>query len=511
WSYKCGNPDHGYGETHRAIRGDRELNKRVYTMMKQFGRPLWKFDHASNFVCSVTSPFSDLFTTGEEMRGNWPKDKQLHAERPYLVKSNYFHTMRLDYFRACGATGRQWGVTPCLLTQMTDGSPGYTEALYAILIPHDAIPVWEALMRDIRYMRRVQRTMEEFGIGVEDVEFLPYWHEETPAKVEFTPDAGGAIRPFQVEYEVPEVNRLRPEEAVGASVYAREGKRSLVVVFNYTQDAGVARVRIEPEALGLRPERALATDAFTRFSWVRADRPIDLTVKSLDYRLIWVEEEGTIGAPAVEIAEAFPPYREESLLAGYRPDAPLKEQADVEIAGDLRKEPWADGGASYTGPQRTELAQTFTITRPVKVNRIEVYLRDSEGAFAIRKPVKLSIVKVDASGLPSEDVAVGEKGFAPIEADSRSWRYAHFETRGSAHLGPGRYALVFRKAPEAPEENFHTRFVSVPSAKVSGEYIASREMPGAGGEAFRWRKEADHVLCFGVYGYEEQEAQSSAR
>ncbi|MFH0965995.1 MAG: glycoside hydrolase domain-containing protein, partial [Planctomycetota bacterium] len=47
WSYKCGNPDHGYGETHRAIRGDRELNKRVYTMMKQFGRPLWKFDHAS--------------------------------------------------------------------------------------------------------------------------------------------------------------------------------------------------------------------------------------------------------------------------------------------------------------------------------------------------------------------------------------------------------------------------------------------------------------------------------
>jgi len=227
-------------------------------MMKGFGRPLWKFDHASNLICSVTSPFSDLFTTGEEMGRHPPSGK--HPD--HKIHSNYFHNMRLDYFKTCGATGRQWGVAPCLITAMTSSSPGYMEALYAILVPHDAIPIWEAFMRDVRYMRRLQRTVAEFGIGSDDVEFLPYWHDTTPAKVTFTPDGGGPIRPFQVNYEIPEENKLLPEEAIGASVYRRKGKRSLVAVFNYTRDDGVAKVKIDLDKLGLSGERVLATDAF---------------------------------------------------------------------------------------------------------------------------------------------------------------------------------------------------------------------------------------------------------
>jgi len=497
WSYLCGNPDHGYGETHRSIRGDRELNKRLYTMMKELDRPMWKFDHASNFICSVTSPFSDLFTTGEEMLSD-PGGKN----PDHKVISNYFHNMRMDYFKACGATGRQWGVAPCLLTQMRDGSPGYTEALYAILVPHDAIPTWEAYMRDIRYQRRVQRTVEEFGIGEDDVEFLPYWHDTTPAKVTFTPEGGGPIQPFQVNYEIPEENKLLPEEAIGASVYRRSGKRSLVAVFNYTEKDGVAKVNIDLDKLGLSGERVLAADAFSRLVWTRAAAELDVPVKSLDYRMIWVEALDADDYRRARIIDTFPPYPEEKMLAGYRPADPSAERVGMEIAGDIRKDPWRDGDASFRGPQRTELAQTFTIERPCTIHRLEVYLNDSEGAFAIRKPISVSVARLGQDGLPAGDEVVSADGFAPIYADSRTWRYRHFELKRSVKLDPGRYALVFTKPPEDPSERFHTRFPAVKAENLPAEYVATRETPARDDKVPQWKKDATRVICFGVYGFE---------
>ena len=499
WSYRCGNPDHGYSETHRTFRGDRELNKRLYTMMKGFGRPLWKFDHASNLICSLTSPFSDLFTTGEEM-GRHPPDGK-HPD--HKIYSNYFHNMRLGYFKACGATGRQWGVAPCFITAMTSDSPGYTEALYAILVPHDAIPTWAMFRRDVRYMRRLQRTVAEFGIGSDDVEFLPYWHDTTPAKVTFSPDGGGPIRPFQVNYEIPEENKLLPEEAVGASVYRRKGKRSLVAVFNYTRDDGVAKVKIDLDKLGLSGERVLATDAFTRLSWVRVSGEIQLPVKSLNYRMIWVEDLQEYDYERATIVDAFPPYPEEAMLAGHRPGDPRAESVGMEVAGDIRKDPWRDGDSSYTGPQRTELAQTFTIEKPCTAHRIEVFLNDSEGAFAIRKTVRLRIVKLSEDGLPTEDEVVGADGFAATEADSRYWRYRYFEFLRSVKFDPGRYAIVFSKPAEGPAEFFHARFPAVKADELPGEYLATREHPARDGSGFRWTKASDRVVCFGVYGREQ--------
>jgi len=499
WSFTCANPNHGPGEAHRAIRGDRELNKRIYTMMKRFGRPLWKVDHASNQICSVTSPFSDIFTTGEEMMAYPPGGK--HPD--YKVRSNYFHNMRLDYFKACGATGRQWGVAPMFLIQMTSSSPGYTEALYSILLAHDAIPVWEAWMKDIRYMRCVQRTLEVFGIGADDVEFLPYWHEDTPAKVKLRPKGGGPLRPFQVKYEVREESRLRPEEAFGASIYRRRrGKRSLIVVFNYTEDDCIAELKIDPDALGLKGERVLATDAFTRFSWVRADRELVFPVKSLNYRLVWVEELELYDYDRARIVDEFPAYPRETMLAGYRPSRPELKCKGFEVVGDLRRNPWSEGAGSYTGPQRSELAETFTLKKRAKVHRVEVRMRDSKGVYALRKPVRLSIVAVGADGLPGEKTPARRKDFAPIWVDSRNWRYAHYELLRPVELEAGKYALVFSKPPEAPEEFFHAQMPSLDSAKLPGEYVIVRESPPRRTEGYGWQKVPGRVIAFGVYGYE---------
>lgn len=493
WNSRCGNSNHGPGESHRSIRADRALNRRIYTVMKtQFNRQVLRWDHASSLVCSVSSPFSDFFLTGEEMRRYPPEGK--HPD--YKVRANYFHNMRLDYFRACGATGRQWGVAPMFLIQMTDGGPGQMDALYSILLAHDAIPISEALAKDIRYIRRVQRTVAEFGIGADDLEFMPYWHENTPAKVTFTPNGGGPIRPFQVKYEIPDESRLRPEEAIGVSIYTRPGKRSLVVVFNYTEDDGIAKVHIDTSALGLRGERVLATDAFTRLSWVRAGGELVMPVKSLSYRPIWVEALDEVDYKRAKIIETFPPYPKESLLAGYRPVYPNKERMDVEVVGDIQTKP-------FTGdsPIRTELAQTFSIKTPSKLHRVEVYHRDTTGAFAIRQPVRVAIVKLGADGLPTDEAIVSADHFAPTWVDARLWRYSHFELKRSVMIAPGRYALVISKPAEAPEEFFHTRFPSVPSKKLPGENIFTRKIPTRLGKALNWKKDTNKVICFGVYGF----------
>jgi hypothetical protein len=499
WYSRCGNTSHGPGETHRSIRADRDLNMRLYTIMKtQFDRPLLKWDHASGLVCSLTSPFSDLFLTGEEMRRYPPEGK--HPD--HKVRGNYFHNMRLDYFKACGATGRQWGVAPMFLTQMTESGPGNTDALYSILLAHDAIPISEALWRDVSTMRRVQRTLEEFGIGADDVEFLPYWHDGTPAKVSFTPQGGGDLRPIQVEYEVPDESRLRPEESVGASIYCRQGKRSLIAVFNYTQDDGVADLKIDLDTLGLGGERVLVADAFSRLAWTQVRGILAVPVKSLSFRLLWLESLDAIEYGKARIIDSFPPYPQEKMVAGYKPGNPFGERTGMEIAGDIRKSPWRNTDAPFTGAQRTELAQVFSIDKPCTVHRIDVYLKDSDGAFALRKPIQVRLVKVADDSVPTQDQIISTDQFAPIEADARTWRYQHFELLRSVKLDAGKYALVFTKPAEDLSEFFHTQFVAVSAKKLPGACVAHRQTPAWDKQGMTWKKDPDKVLCFGVYGYD---------
>jgi len=236
---------------------------------------------------------------------------------------------------------------------------------------------------------------------------------------------------------------------------------------------------------------------------VRASGEIELPVKGLNYRMIWVEDLEEYDYERATIVDAFPPYPEEVMLAGHRPGDPRAESVGMEVAGDIRKDPWRDGDASYTGPQRTELAQTFTMEKPCTVHRIEVFLNDSEGAFAIRKPVRLRIVKLSEDGLPTEDEVVGADGFAATEADSRTWRYRHFEFLRSVKFDPGRYAIVFSKPAEGPAEFFHARFPAIKADKLPGEYLATREHPARDRSGFRWTKASERVICFGVYGHEQ--------
>ena len=334
WSYVCNNANHGCAPGRRSIRGDRELNKRVYTMLKQFERPVIKIDHASNQIASAFNAFSDAFVSGEEMCAG-----STEPEKPtYRVWDDYFRNMRIDYFKASGLMGRQWGVVPMMLLQMKSPGTAATEHIFAVLLAHDAIPTWDAWGKDVRFMANLWRLLAEFEIGHEALEFLPYWHETTPARITaFRPDGGGPIRPVQVDKYDPKPWQLLTEsEARGASIYHLRGRRSLVVVFNYTEDDAAVVVQLDTQALGFEPGEARATDAYARLDWVPAEKPIELTVRNRNFRLIWVE------AGAEFSAAEFPDETPLQFLAGTRPPLGQADTTGEQIVGDLWDQPFGE-------------------------------------------------------------------------------------------------------------------------------------------------------------------------
>ena len=485
WSSVCGNANHGCASGRRAIRGDREMNKRLYTAMTRVERPLLKIDHCSSSICSATSGFCDMFVTGEQMCAGSEEPAKPH----HRVWDDYFRTLRIDYFKTC-MTGRQWGSVPMFLTQMKQPGAHATEGLFSILLAHDAIPTWGAWARDVRFIHRVWRTLEAFGIGEDDVVFRPYWHTATGAAVTaFEPDGGGPVRPVQVDTYEPEPRQeLLAEEAYGASIYHRPGKRSLVVVFNYTQDDADMTLQPDAAALGLDPDRTRATDAFARFDWVRGDRPLKLRVRNRNFRLVWVEEIESVPV------DVFPGETPEARLAGDKPAKPEQSCDREQVIGDLWDAPWQTPVPK--GTYGTEVAQGFTVDRPATVHRVEVCLKYAGVRGPdMREAVQMRLVRADDRGLPTGEVIVPESGFTPMWVDT-NWSYKSHELLRSCRLEPGRYALVLSKPREDPLEYYHALAPALSSEDTDDEPMATRLVPSG-----TWQRQ-NRTLAFGVFGFQ---------
>lgn len=487
WSYRCSNPYHGCAPARRAIRGDREMNKRLYTAMKQIDRPTWKIDHPSASTCSIFSGFSDLNVTGEEIATSTKPQKPSHR-----VWDDYFDGMRISYFKAGGGMGRQWGVAPMFLLQLVGGAPpGATEGIYSILLAHDAIPTWDAYARDSRFQHRLWRALDAFGIGAADVQFLPYWHDTTPVKVtRFIPDGGGAIRPVRVLLHDPEpYDLLQENESYGASVYHRPGQRSLIVVFNYTEDDGVARLKIDPAALGFDSGAPAAMDGFSRLEAVALSEYLDIHVKRRNFRLVWLERvDGAVPATIL------PDEPQDVLLAGIRPDFPERlAGADQQIVGDRWENAWRND-SPHGAPQQTQAAQIFTLAQPASMHRIEVHMTDAgiRGTH-MREALRMQLVRIDNQLQPGE-VVVDEDGFV-VQEVHMARNYRQLELKQPIMLDPGRYAILFNKPAEDAAEGFHSLLTSLP-AEQHTDHLLVRELPGG-----VWQ-ERPHILALSIHGYQ---------
>ena len=464
------------------------MNKRLYTTLQQFDRPVIKVDHASNQACSAFSAFGDLFTTGEEMCAGSEEPQKPH----HRVWDDYFNVMRIDYFKACGAMGRQLGVVPMFLLQMKQPNEWATEAIFSILLAHDAIPTWDAYPRDVRFMSRLWRLLEDFDIGHAAIEFLPYWHESTPAKVvKFPPDGDGPIRPVRINAYEPKLwQTLESDESYGASVYHLTGRRSLVVVFNYTQDDAMAVVQLDVNALGFSPDNAMATDAFTRFQWVRVDQPLELKVRNRNFRLIWVEPRDE--SPA----DAFPdPPDKLQPLAGAWTWPDESGQSGEQIVGDLWEDPFVHGDDPYrpSDPTGTEVAVVFDLDRPTRLERIDIRMRHAgvRGPDT-REPIQLKLVSVDEAGQPTDREIIDARSFTWQWVDTNG-QNARYDLKQSRLLPAGRYAALLFKWPEDQGEYYHALVPTYP-VKDDGAYLVTRIVPGGA-----WRR-LEATTAFGVFG-----------
>ena len=79
-------------------------------------------------------------------------------------------------------------------------------------------------------------------------------------------------------------------------------------LIRYTQDDGVAKMKIDLNKLGLRGEQVLASDAFSRLVWTDARNELTVSVKSLDFRLIWVESLAAVADGKARMIASFPAF-----------------------------------------------------------------------------------------------------------------------------------------------------------------------------------------------------------
>jgi hypothetical protein len=146
-------------------------------------------------------------------------------------------------------------------------------------------------------------------------------------------------------------------------------------------------------------------------------------------------------------------------------------------------------------PERTELAQIFTLSEPAAIHRVEVNkVYSGVRGPELREAIRFRLETVNESGLPSGEMLVPESDWTE-QWPTTDWRYYHYELRHSQRLEPGRYALVMTKPAEDPAEHLHANFPSFDLDAAGSEWIAARIQPG--GPWIRKNKK----LAFGVYAY----------
>ncbi len=235
----------GMLRTGHELLGSRELQQRVYLMLRDNWPDLRVINHQSGDTILSQLAFCDAYVTGE----NYNQHSLLGSEE------GYYHILDLDACRA-ELYGAKWGVPIVFLPEAAPsgvpwpkvlGPEGIrpAEHLIGLLVAHDVIP-WPANLHPLPFLR-LAALKERFGWD-EQTRFTGYW--EAAELVQLTAD----------------------QTPVVVSVYQRPGRVLFVVLNNSDHDA-VARLAPDWSKLGLAPP-ASVSDAYLATGI--PDRPIDV-------------------------------------------------------------------------------------------------------------------------------------------------------------------------------------------------------------------------------------------
>ena len=470
WPNYCTNPYHGCGEGRINTLGARKLNRRVYTILHSFPRPMMKIDHSSNTLCDPIDSFSDAVVSGEEMCA--PAGVPWKKLEPWRVTTDYFKIPDIrGHLIASGMVSGQRGPIPWFLPEFKGGGKKGARGLMALLLPLDVWTLWNGSI-DWRVSHKLWRAAKDFGLGKDDVKFTGYWHKDLLVRGTFVSDSG---------------NPVSTNKAPIISIWSRGRRGALVVVANHsTTEDGVAEITFNLSKLHLLPGVEIA-DAESRLKWYPSDGKVLLPVKKKDYRLIWLKPSNKETRKIPQI-----PQIEETQFSGYMPTSSGK--GDITV-GKIQKK------------GITKFAQIVTFDKPVRLNHIRVFIteegkmrdfknpvlrKDETDMYTLNEP-EINIVRVGKDGLPSKEIVVPYRWITWSEARPGWSRYRSFFYDRLVNLEPGVYAFIFSKKPESKGKSHTFRLRSYPSSLLPGSY-------GAFFDGRKWIK-MDKIIAMGIFGY----------
>ncbi|MBR6371761.1 MAG: hypothetical protein IKS20_01125, partial [Victivallales bacterium] len=152
------------------IRAQRQLFKRLYSLVRSQPRDTWVWAHMSAKMNIAALSWNDGYFDGEHPFAALVRDK------------SYMEVMSLDTFRA-EFIGRQWGLAPFFLPEMRGEmvkTPDATRELMAMGMVHD-VPICR-LWVDSYEVDRIRRELDLFDYGNSD--FYAYYDDVPPASTD---------------------------------------------------------------------------------------------------------------------------------------------------------------------------------------------------------------------------------------------------------------------------------------------------------------------------------------
>jgi len=193
----------------------------------------------------------------------------------------------------------------------------------------------------------------------------------------------------------------------------------------------------------------------------------------------------------------------ESMLTGHHPDKPMDVRHTTFYLGDKVQDRWKDNPDLPADPQRTIVAQSFTLDKPATVDRIEFFFYRT--AEAPEEGIDLRI-ETDDAGKPFGFI-VDAAAKASVPPTKGATEYQNFVFDTPVKLDPGTYWIVLEKKPNAdPSKHLFYPFAlgdidratKTRSDGYAGGHAAIKESQG--GEEGNWRVLPKADAFFGVYG-----------
>ena len=464
WPYGCSHAGHGHVPGATPLLGYRELYRRLYTLCKERDPDNLVAAHISGGLFSPMLSWTDVTIPGEELVNVMMEAREREETKNTL---DIFDVIDLDYYHAW-CTGRQFGQAPMYLAPKWS----YPQHHNTYMLLTDSIGAW-------RTDQSLVQLYTDLGMDAADVEFLPFWDENSPVHATFA------------EPSETLTDEKRPAPLVSA--YRRPGTFVMFAVCNMTRTMRMANVTFDASVLGFDLSACGLTDAYPRHPLCAARDSFEVEIEGHSYRLILLKKLGDGDTAQPDISAMTPCEKTTAWNTG----TAKKITGTGRIQGDgkgllLVGDAVRDEKAPL--PQESRLAQTFTLAGPTKIQSIEIENREPKGGRR-GLPCDLRIHRLNADGTPSSEQA-HSKAWAWLASYAGSAGFYSFFFRESFVLPGGRYVFVLTKPAALPEERHHFAYGLHDQKLLPGETAMIWEDSAPG-----W-KTVDGVLSFSVSGYE---------